>query len=106
MQATVGDMPDMSQFAFANDASAGGFGANATAGGDMFGGSLDQFYAAQNGQGSGDTPQSDGSGGLASYAFELLQNQSVWNLDDDSLRLLQQRSLQQQQQQQQQGGLV
>ncbi|CDU23715.1 related to transcriptional activator acu-15 [Sporisorium scitamineum] len=96
MHGNVGSMPDMSQFAFSEAAAAGaGFGGAA---GDVFGGSLDQFYAAQGNGGQGDTPTSDGSG-LASYAFELLQNQSVWNLDDDSLNLLQQRSQQQQQQQ-------
>ncbi|CBQ67503.1 related to transcriptional activator acu-15 [Sporisorium reilianum SRZ2] len=92
MQGAVGSMPDMSQFAFANDPAAaavagGAFGGGA---GDVFGGSLDQFYAA-GANGRADTPKSDGSSGLASYAFELLQNQSVWSLDDDSLNLLQQR---------------
>lgn len=85
-------MGGMSQFGFANDSTGG----NMMSGDDMFGGSLDRYYTGgpngSNGGGGGDTPQSDGSGGLASYAFELLQKQSVWNLDDDSLTLLQQRA--------------
>ncbi|TKY90139.1 hypothetical protein EX895_000137 [Sporisorium graminicola] len=99
MQASVGNMPDMSQFGFANSPAATGVAGFGGAAGDVFGGGLEQFYAAgaQGVGGSGDTPNSDGSGGLASYAFELLQNQSVWNLDDDSLNLLQQRSRQQRQ---------
>lgn len=92
MAANMGDLTDMSQFSFAG--AGDGLGAS-----DMFSG-LDQFNMGQsvqgnsdgNGQGShGHTPQSDSSNGLASYAFELLQKQSVWNLDDDSLQLLQQR---------------
>lgn len=94
MGSNTGDVPDMSQFNFAT----GGNALNA----DFFG-SLDQYYpgTGQNqGQPNNDakdrdshanTPQSDGSNGLASYAFELLQKQSVWDLDEDSLNLLQQR---------------
>ncbi|SPO19755.1 related to transcriptional activator acu-15 [Ustilago trichophora] len=98
MAANIGNMPDMSQFGFAAGGNSG-FGVN----GDVFSG-LDQFYTGQNvqgnhesnGQGShANTPQSDGSNGLANYAFELLQKQSVWNLDDDSLTFLQQRGQQQ-----------
>uniref|UniRef100_V5F2R6 Zn(2)-C6 fungal-type domain-containing protein n=2 Tax=Kalmanozyma brasiliensis (strain GHG001) TaxID=1365824 RepID=V5F2R6_KALBG len=68
-----GGMPDMSQFAFPDDAAA--MGAN-----------FDHYYPPGQTT-SGDTPQSDSSSGLASYAFELLQNQSVY----DSLNLMQQR---------------
>ncbi|TKY89747.1 hypothetical protein EX895_001532 [Sporisorium graminicola] len=72
-RATAGNIPDMWQSTFSNNlvAAAAGLGDNATSGGGgMFGGSLEQFYATQGG--GGDTPQSDGSSGLTSYAFELL----------------------------------
>ncbi|SNX81420.1 related to transcriptional activator acu-15 [Melanopsichium pennsylvanicum] len=96
MPANIGGTSDMSQFGFMPNPGAGP-GVN----GDVFSG-LDQYFAGQNqanpanGEGHGqsshaNTPQSDGSNGLASYAFELLQKESVWNLDDESLSFLQQR---------------
>lgn len=102
MAANIGAMADLSQFNLGANG-APGLGAN----GGMFE-SLDQYYPGSgnghgvqgvNGDGTGqdthtDTPQSDGSNGLTSYAFELLQKQSVWSLDDDSLNLMQQHSRQ------------
>ncbi|KAJ1030501.1 hypothetical protein NDA16_001410 [Ustilago loliicola] len=96
MAGNVGDMSDMSQFGFGAGAESG-----LSADGDMFG-SLDRYYTGTDGQvmsTTGDnttqgsqtnTSQSDGSSGLTSYAFELLQKQSVWNLDEESLKFLQQ----------------
>lgn len=95
MASNFGDMSDMSQFGFA----AGGapaYGGN----GNGYGGNLDRFYQGQegqSGQGSNEvaTPQSDSSNGLTSYAFELLQKQSLWTLDPEALNILQQRGQQQ-----------
>ncbi|SPC65121.1 related to transcriptional activator acu-15 [Ustilago sp. UG-2017b] len=92
----VGDMSDMAQF---------GFGAEGEAGLSVNGnicGNLDRYYTGMDGQGvstNGENttqgsqiniPQSDSSNGLTNYAFELLQKQSVWNLDEESLNFLQQ----------------
>ena len=98
MASNFGDMSDLSQF---------GFGAGGTSGMGMNGNTydgLDRFYNGQsaknfqaNHDGGGqqaDTPQSDSSNGLTNYAFELLQKQSLWNLDENALLLLQQRGQQ------------
>lgn len=87
------DMSDVGQFGFGTGAESG-LGAN----GNMFGG-LDGYYSGNDGQRvpttgdnttQGSNTPSDGSNGLTSYAFELLQKQSVWNLDEESLSFLQQ----------------
>ncbi len=95
MAANIGDLSGVHQYGYGPGGSSAGLGGN----GDMFGG-MDRYYTDnQGGQGGMDggasshanTPQSDGSSGLANYAFELLQKQSVWNLDQDSLNMLNQR---------------
>lgn len=84
-------MADMPPFAFSNEVPGANVGMN---GEDIFGGPLDRYYTNQGASGGGgeDPLQSDGSSGFVNYAFDLLQKQSVWNLDDDSLTLLQQRA--------------
>lgn len=96
MGTNVGDMSDMAQFGFGAEGEAG-LGVN----GDICG-NLDRYYTGMDGQGvstNGENTtqgsqinmtQSDSSNGLTNYAFELLQKQSVWNLDEESLNFLQQ----------------
>ncbi|SPO43119.1 related to transcriptional activator acu-15 [Moesziomyces antarcticus] len=96
----VSNLAGMSQFNYgASSNGTNGLGVQGDAYGNFgryYGGGDNALGASQGPEearaqtGDVNTPQSDGSNGLASYAFELLQKQSVWNLDDDSLSFLQQ----------------
>lgn len=84
VQAPAGNMPEMSQFHFAKDPRSGAVAEFGGGAGDVCGGGLDDFQAgAQARSATGDTPNSDGSGGSTSYMFEFFQNQSVQNMNDE-----------------------